>query len=654
MFSASTEYIRSKLMESNTTYKRRKLNKLDDFYVAPLAKAIGSRFEMKKINEMEPALPIRLQCTFAYVPIIETVKCLFRNEDFLKKYLEYNENGNGHTCKKNEYADFCCGSIYEKSELFRKYPNALQFQIFCDDFEVCNVIGSKATIHKMCGVYFVIRNMPNNSKLNNIYLVALCNSDDLKTKETDFNSIWRPIKNEIQVLESDGIFVANNLNLKGALVAIVADNLGANTSLGFVESFNSNYYCRICMLSKNLCQTSCKEIPSEMRTRKNYEEALNVIGDSSKVDFSETKGIKRNCILNELQYFHVTQNFNVDIMHDVQEGTIPFMLRLIFNYCIDSGICSEKSLIEKIQYFDYGVLNKKNVPSMVNLDKSNLNQNAAQSKCLFMHTPFILYEYRDELDDVWICMKTLMKVCQIIFSRHNTKKDVEKLKKNICGHLKNLQIFFDVALIPKHHEMTHYPTIILTSGPVLFQNVIRFEAKHQMLKSLSKNNKNFKNLNQTIAEKHQKSIAISMRRYTSEKVSIGKKKSTKGILSKYGIQSESEQEIFETNWVRLDDCMYRKGLLILHENYFYEINKILYRDSIITILCSKYCFGPYNKFLNSFEIQKFIPEIFYSLDFSLIKCGELYEKKKICDREFVMVENLTIQRAYETTMKHAK
>lgn len=56
----STEHVCSKLSGSNTKYKRLKRLKLDSFYVAPEAKAIGTRFECRRANVKEIALPIRL------------------------------------------------------------------------------------------------------------------------------------------------------------------------------------------------------------------------------------------------------------------------------------------------------------------------------------------------------------------------------------------------------------------------------------------------------------------------------------------------------------------------------------------------------------------------------------------------------------------
>lgn len=311
MLQVTTDCFNSKLKEFATQFKRQKQNKLHKFYVQPQLKAIGTRFELKKIENLETGTIERLQCVYPYVSIVETCRRLFQNQYFLNEYLEYNKDGgNGHICKDGEFIDFCCGSVFKRSELFQMQKYCLQIEIFNDDYEVCNPIGSKATIHKICGVYFRIRNIPGGSESNKVNLVALCNSDDLKTLSTDFNNIWKCVVDDLKYLEETGIDIISagniKINLKGTIIAAIADNLGANMSLGFVESFVAHNFCRICELRKEFCKTSCIEISSEIRTRQRYQNHIETIRNSTKVDYAQTAGIKRYCLLNDLQYFHTT------------------------------------------------------------------------------------------------------------------------------------------------------------------------------------------------------------------------------------------------------------------------------------------------------------------------------------------------------------
>lgn len=51
-------------------------------------------------------------------------------------------------------------------------------------------------------------------------------------------------------LQSKGINVAFGPYTKPIPFAIVGDNLGLNSMLGFVENFNSFHYCRLCKSHK--------------------------------------------------------------------------------------------------------------------------------------------------------------------------------------------------------------------------------------------------------------------------------------------------------------------------------------------------------------------------------------------------------------------
>lgn len=134
-------------------------------------------------------------------------------------------------------------------------------------------------------------------------------------------------------------------------IHISFDNLGGNCSLGLVESFQSFFYCRICELPKVKCKTHTKEDPKTLRTKKNYAERLAVVESSDKVNYSTTRGVKRYCALNKLKYFHMVENISVDILHDLNEGVIPFLMYQLFKRCIFLGIFTEKKLVDAIRFY---------------------------------------------------------------------------------------------------------------------------------------------------------------------------------------------------------------------------------------------------------------------------------------------------------------
>lgn len=75
-------------------------------------------------------------CTFQYVSLLDTIQKLFQNETFKKIYFSHNNNSEEYLRNFNDGSNF------------QNNPNALQIQIFIDDFEVVNALGSKKSMHK--------------------------------------------------------------------------------------------------------------------------------------------------------------------------------------------------------------------------------------------------------------------------------------------------------------------------------------------------------------------------------------------------------------------------------------------------------------------------------------------------------------------------
>lgn len=218
----------NEIRKYNTVFKRNKLCEENELYVKPEEKAIGTHWESRKDRQTKKSYPVHVQSILQYVPITQTLKSLFQQKHFKKLYFEYNANssGNKHKCDDDNYKDFCCGHVYKRNRLFKEHPESIQLQIFNDGFEMCDALKSKSNLHSQTAFYFTIRNLPPELAFNldNIHLVVLCNSNDLKSEQTDYNNIWKLIVDDLLDLETTGIDIGDGTKLKGIPNIIILSN----------------------------------------------------------------------------------------------------------------------------------------------------------------------------------------------------------------------------------------------------------------------------------------------------------------------------------------------------------------------------------------------------------------------------------------------
>lgn len=511
MINTTSVIVKSEICMYDSQYKFWKNMMLGSTYIHPQEKAIGTRYEMKVDKTSKISIPRLIQSICQYVPITEQLTILFQNDKFKKLYFEFNSEK--HTCVEGQFKHFCCGEVYRNNELFQSYPNAIQIEIYTDDFELCNPLQSKSGVHKLCAVYFPVNNFPKEyqSKLDYIRLVCLCYSDDInKSTQADYNNIWQLVVDDMKKLETEGICVGS-INLRGTICWPSFDNLGANVSLGYAKSFTAAHYCRFCECSLRECSTVTNEKTSKIRNKENYTYHMKTIDSLDKIDYRKTFGLRNYCRLNDLKYFHITENISVDILHDFYEGAMTFVMEKLFLYMSNQKIVKKDLIIQMVMSHDYGRLNRRNIPSKIALDKSNLGQNGSQAKCLFLNFPFIFAELKENanLRKVWNSFELLSQISQIVHSTEISSDNLNELDDKVSALLTSIQTNFKVKLTPKLHNLTHYSRVIRSMGPVMNMSTIRYEGKHKTFKKIINQSCNFINVCKSLAIRHQQNISIS-------------------------------------------------------------------------------------------------------------------------------------------------
>ena len=199
-----------------------------------------------------------------------------------------------------------------------------------------------------------------------------------------------------------------------------------------------------------------------------------------------TFGVTRCSILNSLQYFHVIEGLVPDIMHDLLEGSLPLLTKLLLTYFIrEKHLFSLAYLNERIASFKYGSAVKVK-PSTISPSSFNsegkLRQSvkllyvrllvlpcnldeihcflcflASQMWCLARFLPLMIGDLIPTDDDHWENYLDMLQIVDYIFAPTTTAKRIAHLEVLIEDFLTEFSQLYDRPLIPKMHYLVHIP-----------------------------------------------------------------------------------------------------------------------------------------------------------------------------------------------------
>ncbi|CAL8105707.1 unnamed protein product [Orchesella dallaii] len=484
----------------DTKYKLDKYLIDNDLIVMPRQVVLDSDISFSSTignGQVQRYKPVSMQ----YIPIKNSILQLLSIPGFFET-LEMNKSFNGEW-----YSNFREGSFFQTPTFLR---NTIFINIYYDDAEIANPLGSKSGKHKLANFYFSLLDMPQHmlSSIDNVLLLASLKTVDLKTSSV--NAVLEVIVTELKELWNEGLtFLYNDkpITLKVALAQVSGDNLGLHTVLGFTEGFNANYPCRRCKMHRNECKIATYECTEKLRNLCNYD------NDILLKDFPST-GINFESILNELPYLHVTNIYVFDIMHDILEGVAPDLLFNSLNNFIKKKYLSLDKLNYRLESFDYGRGYKTTKPSQVKSTflkgEGKIGQNAAQTLCLMIFFPLLVGDLIPQTDETWSLFLLFREIMLIVLADSISAGGVIYLETIISEFLSSYQSTFKKSLKPKHHHLTHYASSIEQIGPLRHFWSMPFEAKHKFFKTAAHAACNFKNVAKTLAYRHQLSLCFRL------------------------------------------------------------------------------------------------------------------------------------------------
>ncbi|XP_053090662.1 uncharacterized protein LOC113534621 [Pangasianodon hypophthalmus] len=167
-----------------------------------------------------------------------------------------------------EYRSYVDGQYFNENSLLKRDEFTIALGLYIDDFEIANPLGTSKLKHKMCAVFWVIANIPAKyrSTLNSIQLALLCNISTVK--KCGYAKVLQPLFYDLKLLEQNGVYLEKlGKTVRGTALFVAADNLGAHSLAGFLESFSVERFCRFCLTSSSDAQQQEMAVQQKLTMR---------------------------------------------------------------------------------------------------------------------------------------------------------------------------------------------------------------------------------------------------------------------------------------------------------------------------------------------------------------------------------------------------
>lgn len=476
----------------------------------------------------------------------------------------------------------------------------IPLNLFFDDFTTTDTVSPHAASTSICGIYYYIPCLPSYvlSKLVNILIAGYVLTEDRKLFSNDV--LFTSLIDILIELETDGLEISyegNSIRVYFMLAFITGDNLGLSGILDLVESTRANFYCRMCKRNYEQRQTDLIEYSKSLRTRQNYESDLQL------ADPSQT-GIKNNCVFNKIPSFHLVCNVYFDVMHDLWEGVCLYGLQHCLHYFITiKKYFSLDDLNRRKNLFVFGKLNSSNIPNDIkelNFAKNKLRMTASEVKTFVTFIPLIIGDKIPTNDEVWLYFCNLLKICHILMLRQVNASLIHILRNLVSNHHEQYQHLFNDTLKPKHHNLVHYSSFILSSGTPRHQWAMRGEAKHKEAKQYCRSNNNKLNLCKSLGIKVGYKFAYNVINnvFIPPAIDLSESKRTP--------HDQSSQYL---NKFTKYGSVYAQGTIFVIDYgsmiKLFELERILIdRDENISLIGLKIQYQHFNEHLQSFEVIK--------------------------------------------------
>lgn len=391
----------------------------------------------------------------------------------LPKVLEKIQNYTFNIQTEGKLNHFINGRLWKtKLKAYDDGENVIPLFFYFDGAQINNALGSHTKLGNEMFIYYSFPTIPPAyiSRLENIFCASL--HPEHFNKKYGNERLYNNLIDELNRFAEQGIVLnieGKNIKVFFVVGLIIGDNKEVSNVLDFGQAA-ANYPCRFCRIQKEIMQTRAVEDKEILRNRENYSD------DVMTADFTET-GVHRDAVFNDLALFHVTESAGADTMHDLTEGMLHIHIsKCLLYFIVEKKYFSLKTLNERKRNLNYGDAEKGNVScdiTMKHLRNMHLKMSSSELFCFAEHLPFMIGDLVLHSDNVWQFYLVTMKVFNLCYLPNYTEGDLRELEWEIEKMIDVYILLFDLSLKPKHHFMTHYPTLTRDFGPLRYIQSIR-------------------------------------------------------------------------------------------------------------------------------------------------------------------------------------
>ena len=332
-------------VELNSAYKREQFIKENFKFNAPLEIVLNK-------DEVRLGKPKQ---SFQYISVRNGVKILFEDPSF-NKILEKSENTVRDTNTEDVLTEIRDGALIKNIPYYRDNPSSYVGILYSDAVEIVSPLGASRGRYKILQMFWSLGDISKQfrSKVDNINLCIIV--QDSVLKKYGYHVIYKPLIDELKLLETDGIVVDFPIRrrVKVAFTLHIGDNLESHSLGGFSRCFSSKDICRFCHCSYDDLENKIHDYTClgqhQYWTMEEYDERAEKPAEAAAVEVVVTQenlfdeidepssndvvvmdteeateidnqfGVRERCPFNDLASFHAIYSFPPDSLHDILEG----------------------------------------------------------------------------------------------------------------------------------------------------------------------------------------------------------------------------------------------------------------------------------------------------------------------------------------------